>query len=150
MKPPLVYLDDLNLDGNPEVVFKERIHNGTELNAIVHHFLHIGSDLSLLPVFRLEARSYHDHFMTGRPGYLIRTIEKQQSDRILIRVSVSDDPFKEGKMKVGHVVLESNDSSSPFVVMKKVIYLREEEVGRWYETYSTSLLNSWLSPYRSK
>jgi hypothetical protein len=154
IKKPFVDFNDLNLDGSPEVVFKERIHNGTELNAIVHHFLHIGSDLSLTPIFRLEKRSYHhcfnDCFITGRPGYIIRTIERQKSNRILLRVSVSDDPFKEGRMKVGHVVLQSINASSPFEVEERVIYLKEEDVGRWYGTYAKLLLHTWLSPYKPK
>jgi hypothetical protein len=154
VKKPFVDFNDLNLDSNPEIVFKERIHNGTELNAIVHHFLRIGSDLSLALIFRLEERSYHhcfnDCFITGRPGYIIRTIEKQETNRILVGVSVSTEPFKEGKMKVGHVVLESINASSPFTVKEQVMYLKEEDVGRWYRTYAKLLLHTWLSPYRSQ
>jgi hypothetical protein len=154
IKKPFVDFNDLNLDGKPEIVFKERIHNGTELNAIVHHFLRVGSDLSLTPIFRLEKRSYHhsfnDRFVTAKPGYIIRTIEKQKTNRILVRVSVSEDPFKEGKMKVGHVVLESVNASAPFEVEEKVIYLKEEDVGRWYGTYAKLLLHTWLSPYKQK
>ena len=154
IKKPFVDFNDLNLDGNPEIVFKERIHNGTELNAIVHHFLHVGSDPSLTPIFRLEKRSYHhcfnDRFVTAKPGYIIRTIEKQKTNRILVRVSISEDPLTEGKMKVGHVVLESINASLPFEVQEKVMYLKEEDVGRWYGTYAKLLLHTWLSPYKQK
>ncbi len=145
IKKPFVDFNDLNLDGNPEVVFKERIHNGTALNAIVHHFLHIGSDLSLTPIFRLEALSCG---YDGRAGYLIRTIEKPEPNQILVRVSANR--FKEGEKNIGYVVFESLDASSPFTVKEQVMYLKEEDVGRWYGTYEKLLLHSWGSPYRSR
>lgn len=142
---PFVDFDDLNLDGNPEVVFKERIHNGTALNAIVHHFLHIGGDLSLTPIFRLEALSCG---YDGRAGYLIRTIEKPEPNQILVRVSAN--PLREGEKKVGYVFLESRNVSSPFVWKEKVIYLENEDSGRWTPDYEKLLLHSWGSPYQSQ
>lgn len=145
---PFVGFDDLNLDGNPEVVFKERIHNGTVLNAIVHHFLHIGGDLSLVPIFRLEARSSHDFFNEGRPGYLVRTIEKLKPNRILLSVTVSADPFESGSKKIGSVILESSGPSSPFEAKQKVMHPDRQHSGRWHVTYEKLLLHTWLSPYR--
>ena len=145
---PLIDFDDLNLDGNAEVVFKERVHNGTELNAIVHHFLDIGGDLSLVPIFRLEALSYHDFFNEGRPGYLVRTIEKPRPNRISVSVMVSPYPFEAPSKKIGRVILESSGPSSPFAVKQKVMQITEKDAGPWHEHYEKLLLHNWLSPYR--
>jgi len=73
----------------------------------IDNFLHIGGDLSLVPIFRLEARSYHDAFDEGGPGYLVRTVEKSKPGRILLSVAVSADPFEAPNKKIGHVILES-------------------------------------------
>jgi hypothetical protein len=128
-KKPLVDFDDLNLDAKPEVVFQERVHNGTELNAIIYHYLQVEKDLSLVPIFDLETRTYHDLFYTedGRSGYVIRTIEKVKPNRITVRVTLSADPFKEGKMKLGFVELERQDASSPFEEKKQVVHVKEYE-----------------------
>jgi hypothetical protein len=142
---PFIDFNDLNLDGNPEVVFKERIHNGTCLNAIVHHFLHIGGDLSLTPIFRLESLSCG---YDGRAGYLIRTIEKPEPNQLLVRVSAK--PQREGEKKVGYVFLESHNASSLFVWKEKVIYLEDGDSGSWTPDYEKLLLHSWGSPYRSQ
>jgi len=142
---PFIDFNDLNLDGNPEVVFKERIHNGTTLNAIVYHFLHIGGELSLTPIFRLESLSCG---YDGRAGYLIRTIEKPEPNQLLVRVSAK--PQMEGEKKVGYIVLESCNASSPFVWKEKVINLENEGSGNWTPDYEKLLLNSWGSPYRSQ
>jgi hypothetical protein len=142
---PFVDFNDLNLDGVPEVVFKERIHNGTCLNAIVHHFLHIDGDLSLIPIFHLEALSCG---YDGRAGYLIRTIEKSEPNQVLVRVSAN--PLRAGEKKVGYVFLESRNASSPFVWKEKVIYLENEDSGIWTPDYEKLLLHSRGSPYRSR
>ncbi len=129
LKKPLVDFDDLNLDGKPEVVFQERVHNGTELNAVIYHYLHVGHDLSLVPIFNLETRSYQDLFYTedGRSGYVMRTIEKVRPNRIIVRVTLSGDPFKEGKMKLGFVEMDSRDAASPFEEKKQVVHIKKYE-----------------------
>jgi len=133
MKPPLVNFDDLNLDGNPEVVFQERLHNGTDANAAVYRFLHIGNALSLSPIFHLETRltlAYHRYAERDGPFaylYLIRSIEKVKSNRIVVRVSLSTDPFKKGKEQAGFVALESPKASSPFEVKEKITYVGKYE-----------------------
>jgi hypothetical protein len=143
IKRPFVDFNDLNLDGSPEVVFKERIHNGTSLNAIVHHFLHIDSNLSLTVIFRLEALSCG---YDGRAGYLIRTVEKPEPNQIIVRVFAK--PLGEGEKNVGYVFLESRNDFSPFVWREQVIYLENEDSGRWIPNYEKLLLHSWGSPYR--
>lgn len=148
---PFVDFNDLNLDGNSEIVFKERIHNGTDLNAVVHHYLHINSDLCLIPILRLERYSYN-HYSSMKDGgdrYLIRSIEKISPGKINVRLSLSADPFKQGKEEVGYVLFESAGASSAFGVKEAFIYVDEESPGqRAVDYYEDVLLNSQLSPYR--
>ena len=148
---PFVDFNDVNLDGDSEIVFKERIHNGTALNAVVHHFLHINSDLRLIPIFRLEKHS-HNHFSSMRDGadrYLTRSIEKISPGRINVRVSFSADPLEQGAEEVGYTLLESAGASSAFGVKQAFIYVDEEDWGqRAVDYYEDVLLNSQLSPYR--
>lgn len=148
---PFVDFNDLNLDGNSEIVFKERIHNGTDLNAVVHHFIHINSDLRLIPVLRLEkyARNHFFSMKDSRDRFLIRSIEKISPGKINVRVSLSADPLEQGEREVGWVVLESPGRSSAFGVKEAFIYVDEEDWGqRAVHYYEDVLLNSQLSPYR--
>jgi hypothetical protein len=48
-------------------------------------------------------------------------------NRIIVRVTLSSDPFKEGKMKLGFVELESQGASSPFQEKKQVVHVKEYE-----------------------
>ena len=148
LQRPYVKFEDINLDGNYEIVFKERIHNGTELNAIVHHFLHIDNDLSLVPIFRLEACSHYSYLDGRQPGYLYRTIEKLNPNQIQINVSASTGQQENKNKKIGYVVLGSKNSSSPFTVKQQIMQFNEKSTGYGYENYEKLLLQTWLSPYR--
>jgi len=152
IRKPFVDFNDLNLDGHCEIVFKERIHNGTALNAVVHHFLHINSDLRLIPILRLEKYSenhYSSSMKDGPDRYLIRSIEKISPGKINVRVCLSDDPLEQGEKEVGYVLLESAGASSAFGVKEAFIYVDEESRGqRALDYYEGVILNSRLSPYR--
>lgn len=147
LERPYVKFEDINLDGNVEIVFKERIHNGTELNAIVHHFLHIDDDLSLVPIFHMETCSYHSYLDGRQPGYLYRTIEKLNPNQILINVSASTGPQGDKDPKIGSVILGSDSPSSPFTVKQQIMQLNKETTGPGYEKYEKMLLHTQLSPY---
>jgi len=145
LQRPYVSFDDLDLDGRAEVVFQERVHNGTERNAVWYQYLSVGDDLSLTPIFTLETRmspGYDLRRLIG-DGYVIRTIEKPAPNRILMRSRLADKPSGPGDREAGYVVLESPDARSPFRVKEKVVRM---------ELYRRLLLNLmddevWLPDY---
>ena len=57
---PFVTFEDLDHDGHPELVVRERTHNGTSYNACVRHYYRIDSDLGLDPILAVEERSWQD------------------------------------------------------------------------------------------
>ncbi|MCF7975631.1 MAG: leucine-rich repeat domain-containing protein [Phycisphaerae bacterium] len=151
MGAPCVDFDDLDLDGQLEIVFKERIHNGNVLNAVVHHFFHVGSDLCLVPILRLEKYTCSPFSLRqdGRDRYLVRSVEKVGPGRIHVRVSLSADPFAQGEQGIGYILFESAGVSSTFGVKETFTYVGEKG---WSEMiagyYRDSLVHSRLSPYR--
>jgi hypothetical protein len=147
---PYVDFNDINLDGNCEIVFKERIHNGTALNAVVHHFLHINSDLRLVPILRLEKYGQNNwsSVKNGEDRYVVRSIEKIGPGKINIRISLSADPFERGEREVGWAVLESAGASSAFRLREGFVYVDEGLSERAVDYYEDVLLVSCSSPYR--
>ena len=134
LQRPYVSFDDLNLDGWAEVVFQERVHNGTEFNAVWYEYLSVGDDLSLTPIFTLETRMSpgYDLRRLGGDGFVIRTIDKPAPNRIIVRSRLAEKPFGPGDREAGYVVLESPDARSSFRVKETVVYV---------ELYRRLLLN---------
>src|SRR5262249_36994855 len=40
LEKPLIAFDDLDRDGQPEIVIEEVVHNGTMYNGVVYHYFH--------------------------------------------------------------------------------------------------------------
>jgi hypothetical protein len=53
---PFVSTADLFHNHQPQIVFEERVHNGTMYNAVVYHYFDIRPDLSLIRVLARETR----------------------------------------------------------------------------------------------
>ena len=122
MKRPYVFFDDLNLDQEPELVIEEQVHNGSTYNAVVYHYFRIGEDLSLNHLLALETRLV-DLFSEKESGLIVRSIEKLGSNRIKITVSQVSSTNK--ATPIGEVLLESRDSSSPFVIKSRTAYVEK-------------------------
>jgi hypothetical protein len=53
---PLVSQTDLFHDGHHQIVFEERVHNGTVYNAVIYHYFDIGPQLKLTRILARETR----------------------------------------------------------------------------------------------
>jgi hypothetical protein len=106
VKPPLVRFDDLDQDGQDEIVYQVRIHNGTMINAVAYHYLHVGHDTSLAEVFVRETRLVNLFAPAGDPhAFILRDIEKLGPGRIRLRTTLADTPFRSGGDEAGSVEL---------------------------------------------
>lgn len=56
LKFPLVSSSDLFHDGHQQIVFEERVHNGTVYNGVIYHYFYVGPDLRLIRILALETR----------------------------------------------------------------------------------------------
>jgi len=126
MKRPYLFFDDLNLDQEPELVIQEQVHNGTTYNAVVYHYFHIGTDLSLNQILALETRLI-DLFSEKESGLIIRTIEKLGPNRIKILVSIENSTGAKRTAPVGEILLESPDAATPFAIKSKTALVEKYE-----------------------
>jgi len=84
---PFVTFEDLDHDGRPELVVRERTHNGTSYNACVRHYYQIGTDLSLWPILAVEERSLQD--VSTANTWLLRRVRYISPDSLSIATFLS-------------------------------------------------------------
>lgn len=56
LKTPYVSFADLFNNHHDQIVFEERVHNGTMYNAVVYRYFDVGTDLALTPILVRETR----------------------------------------------------------------------------------------------
>ena len=119
LKPPFVAFDDVNQDGRQEIVYEQRVHNGTDYNAVIYHYLDVGPDLALHRVLAHEARVV-DEGTFPEEGLITRTIRKTQPNELLLE-TVREGPTSHPKSgeKLGDVLLRSDGPDRPFHVVKR-------------------------------
>jgi len=101
---PIVSFDDLDQDGQNELVFEERVHNGTTYNAAVYHYFRIGTDLSLNQIFWLETR------LQVPDGEIIRTIKKGKPGTLKMEISLHSSNQKNQKLGEALYIQRSKDA----------------------------------------
>lgn len=113
MKKPLLSTADLFQNHHPQIVFEERVHNGTMYNAVVYHYFDIQPDLAMTRVLALETRVLA---LDPRQGIFVREIKQLSPTRIRM------DTFADanGKRRAqGYVILESAGRGKPFHVVER-------------------------------
>lgn len=98
---PFVTFEDLDRDGQLELVVREVTHNGTSYNACVRHYYRVGRDLSLGDMFAVEERSLQDG--PTAETWLLRRVRFLSPDSLLIATILSVPGQQE--RKIGEVVL---------------------------------------------
>jgi len=129
-RKPLVYFYDLNQDGHPELVIQQTVHNGTMYNSSLYHYFHIGQDMSLNRILCLEARIvdlYTD-------SLIVRRIENLGKNEIKIDVFLQEPEGAPSESKLGHLILTSMGSATPFSVTSR--HIIAEKYGRMMLTAS--------------
>ena len=101
---PFVAFEDLDHDGQPELVVRERTHNGTSYNGCVRHYYRIGQDLSLDPILAVEERSLQD--VRTPDTWLVRRIRFVSRDS-LVMTTVLQVPGQ-AEREVGELLLSKH------------------------------------------
>lgn len=83
LRRPYVSLEDLDGDGDEELVVEEQVHNGNMYNAVVYRYFKIGSDLSLKQVLPLETRAWDIRSEDAGGGYILRRVERTANGLVL-------------------------------------------------------------------
>jgi hypothetical protein len=125
VKLPLVSSGRLLDSGKRQVVFEERVHNGTVYNAVVYHYFDIGADLKLTQVLAVEARTL-DPFL--RKVYL-RQLSQVGPDELREDLFAVPIGGRGPRRRLGYSLLETKGPGAPFR-LKKQRPAREEDRSR--------------------
>ncbi len=116
VKKPLVSSADLFQNHHPQIVFEERVHNGTMYNAVVYHYFDVRPDLSLTRVLARETR-----LMALEPDDAIFIRELSQLSPTRLRLDTFEllSPDSAQRKQMGYVVLQSAGPGIPFHVVQR-------------------------------
>lgn len=118
LQRPIISFDDLDQDGQPEIIIQEVVHNGTMYNAVVYYYFHLGRDLSLNQVMALETRVV-DLYTPNEEGRIVREIKKQKPTELLLETFAVESSGPSARRRVGEVVLRSTGPGKPFAVAER-------------------------------
>lgn len=116
VKRPFVSFADLFQNNRSQIVFEERVHNGTAYNAVIYHYFDVGPNLALTRVLARETR-----VMASDPGKEIFDRELTQLSPTRLRLdtfAVSSDNSAQ-REELGYVILESPGPGAPFHVTRR-------------------------------
>ncbi len=117
LEAPYVSFDDINQDGEKEIVFQRQAHNGT-FNAIQYFYYNIAPDLTLTTIFALETRIPHPSRSTQ---IYMRDVQKLKPNQLKVETYLLDTTTGAVIDDLGFVILEAVDDTSAFRVMSKTV-----------------------------
>jgi hypothetical protein len=117
VKTPFVSSSDLFQNHQPQIVFEERVHNGTMYNAVIYHYFDIGPKLSMTRVFARETRLLA---LNPYDGIFVRELRRLSPSHLrLDTLKVGDSRASTTPAELGYVLLESPGPGAPFRVMQR-------------------------------
>ncbi|MBS2033136.1 MAG: hypothetical protein JST54_35010 [Deltaproteobacteria bacterium] len=133
---PYMQERDIDGDGQPELVFEKRAHNGTLYNAALYQHFHIGEDLELTPVLTIEARSLCEG-VSDEGVWADRTfvLDGACKGRLVTRYRSYDK--SSAVTELGDLELACEKPGQPFKEL--VRHLRSRKVGDFLTTCNESL-----------
>jgi hypothetical protein len=131
---PWIYFQDIDGDGNYEIIVLSGRHFGTECNDITLYGLSVEKDLSLRPRLEILTGIYAGRAFPGdrwedRYGYVVRSIESGTSGTVNITVSLSRKNLEFGERILGFETYEI-DSSGQYA--KTEYQIVEEKYGHLF------------------
>jgi hypothetical protein len=113
---PLVSSDDLFQNGRRQVVFEERVHNGTLYNGVIYHYFDVGAHMELIRVLARETRVLEP--LRAESLYL-RELAPMAADRM--RLDMYETPIKQdgNRQQMGYSVLDRAGPGAPFHVTER-------------------------------
>jgi hypothetical protein len=118
---PLLSFEDVDRDGQGEIVIQEQVHNGTMYNAVVYHYYHVSADLVLTPILAVETQLL-DLFTEDQGGIIIRTLQKVSKNQLRMDVFLDLPGSASKRHKLGEVVLRNAGSGTPFVILQRRVF----------------------------
>jgi hypothetical protein len=115
LEVPYVSFDDINQDGEKEIVFQRQAHNGT-FNAVQYLYYDIAPDLALTTIFALETRIPHPSRSTQ---IYMRDVQKLKPNQLKVETYLLDTTTGAMIDDLGFVILEAVDDTSAFRVVSK-------------------------------
>ena len=112
---PYVSVADLRGDGHRQIVFEERVHNGTVYNGAVYSYFDIGPELELTRVLALETR-VEDAVKPANSIFRRLTRISSKRQRLDVYYGSADGP----RLNVGRAILESAGPGQPFHVVDRI------------------------------
>lgn len=100
----------------PQLVFEERVHNGTVYNAVVYHYFEIGTGVAMTRVLAVESRAVA---IGPHQGRITRELEPLGADRLRLEAFLQPADQPGARLELGYVVLESPGPGVAFHVKER-------------------------------
>jgi hypothetical protein len=121
LEKPMISFDDLDEDGEPEVVVEECVHNGTAYDAVVHHYFAVQNDLSLKRILAVETW-LHDLRSPNEDGVIHRRIVTRNRNEIVVACELESPIGSKSTAILGEVHLRRSRGAGPFAVLEKCVH----------------------------
>lgn len=121
LQKPLLSFDDVDGDGQTEIVIQEQVHNGTMYNAVVYHYYHVSADLVLHPILAVETRLL-DLVTEEQGGVITRTLQKLKKRQLRLDVFLDLPGPASNRRKLGEVVLRNSRPGAPFLIIERRVF----------------------------
>jgi len=116
IKTPIVSSADLFRNQHRQVVFEERVHNGTVYNGVVYHYFDIGPNLELVRVLARETRVPD---ATRKDRLYQRELAVLKKMRVRLDLYAASADGKVRRESLGYTVLQSAGPGHPFRVVER-------------------------------
>jgi hypothetical protein len=104
-------------DRAAQLVFKQRVHNGTVYNALIYHYLEIGPALELTPVLARETRALNMEPMITHE--LNRELTALGGTRFKLETFLQHLRWKLRRQSLGYLILDSDQPGRPMRIVEK-------------------------------
>lgn len=108
LRPPLISGSDIHRTGHLDLVFEERVHNGTTYNGLVYHYFSFGPHMELRPILALEPQVDCWDFQLKRQLTIFGT------DHLELKTFENSDPDHHHWQYAGKLVLRANGNDGVF------------------------------------
>ena len=131
IKTPLVSSADLFRNQRRQIVFEERVHNGTVYNGVVYHYFDVGPQLELIRVLARETRVVDP---TRGDRIYQRELAVLKKSRLRLDLYAASPDGKIRREALGYTILESAGPGHAFRVVER--HARDKSGARTLVTYS--------------
>ncbi len=115
-----ISFEDIDGDGFPELVAKERVHNGTMYNAMLYRYYRIDAgSLALQQIFVRET-DLLDLWTEDDGGYIRRELEHQPGGRLKLNVWLFFEKGGKPGVRLGEIAFRRPSPSAPYAIESRL------------------------------